>query len=334
MRFTAAPTIFTPFIFDSCVCSRMARVTTGKIRPKEMESTVFMKVVFPIRVRISVALSMLALSTMLSMMPVDIARISGFSTRSWPMSRRKSSAAFFTSFLASPTAPLTAVITWGIMMPSCFGQQEGSIILFSEAMMRPNVATFTFHFPAAPAPRKSRSTGSTSSGTALPLGPASVICSQRSTAVPLGSDFSLVSSRRPRMTGRDGRMAGGFQSRARTVLSAKSRVVARFIFAEMRSVVLWTMLDTSDFTSLMYLMVPAPPASLVWASSLPSTALVTTATTSVSRSKGPASTSEGFAFTAAFLTGSSTTPFFFSMAPPSSWASRRFWRSSSSRSRT
>ena len=35
----AGPTIFTPFIFDSCVCSRMARVTTGKIRPKEMEST-------------------------------------------------------------------------------------------------------------------------------------------------------------------------------------------------------------------------------------------------------------------------------------------------------
>mmetsp|Transcript_560 Transcript_560/g.1556 ORF Transcript_560/g.1556 Transcript_560/m.1556 type:complete len:230 (-) Transcript_560:661-1350(-) len=229
----------------------MARVTTGKIRPKEMESTVFMKVVLPIFESVSAALAMLAPSTMLSMMVSAIPRISGFSTSSWPMSRRKVSAAFFTSFLGSPTAPLTAVITRGIQTPNCFGQPCGSIILCNTFLMMPNVSTFTFHFPAAPAPRWSSRMGSTNSGTALPLGPASARFSQRSTTVPPGSDFSLASSSSVMMVGRDGRTAGEFHSKERTVRSAPSRVVVRFIFAEIRSVALWTMLDTSDFTSLL-----------------------------------------------------------------------------------
>mmetsp|Transcript_80444 Transcript_80444/g.167569 ORF Transcript_80444/g.167569 Transcript_80444/m.167569 type:complete len:230 (-) Transcript_80444:631-1320(-) len=229
----------------------MARETMGKIKPKAQESTVFMKVVLDILCRASAALSMLALSRMLVMIVSDIARISGVPATSCPMYRRRASASFLTSFLASPTASRTAIMTRGIIRPSCFGVASSSPILVRTVFSKDMQATFTFHFPAAACPRWLSTTGKIISGTHLPPGPPLVISSQRSTAVPPGSDFSFVSSRSWSTAGRAGRIAGGFHRRARMVRRAPSRVAALFSFAEMHSMPAAMMDGTSALISLL-----------------------------------------------------------------------------------
>mmetsp|Transcript_95232 Transcript_95232/g.274264 ORF Transcript_95232/g.274264 Transcript_95232/m.274264 type:complete len:227 (+) Transcript_95232:1351-2031(+) len=169
IKFTDAPTICTPFIFVSCACSRIARHTIGKMRPNEHESTVFMKVVFDKRCNASAALSMLALSKMLVMIVSAMVRISGVPATSWPMCLNKTSASFFTSFLASPTASRTAIMTLGIMRPNCMGVCVSMRCSMSRRI--PMHATLTFHLPAAAAPKCPSTTGKINSGTARPRGP-------------------------------------------------------------------------------------------------------------------------------------------------------------------
>mmetsp|Transcript_134112 Transcript_134112/g.388216 ORF Transcript_134112/g.388216 Transcript_134112/m.388216 type:complete len:250 (-) Transcript_134112:655-1404(-) len=249
MRFTDAPTIWTPFIFESCVFSRMARDTIGKMRPKEQESTVFINVVLDIWCNAVAALSMLALSRMLLMIASAIDRISGVPATSCPMCRNMTSASFFTSFLASPTASRTAIIIFGIMTPSCFGVCAS--ILWMTSFRRPMQATFTFHLPAAAVPKCARSTGRMSSGTALPVGPPLHNSWHKLVAVPIGSDFSFVSSNNISTAGMDGITAGGAHRSARMVRSAASRVGARFSFAWMPSLPAEIIDGTSHFTSLL-----------------------------------------------------------------------------------
>mmetsp|Transcript_75074 Transcript_75074/g.244091 ORF Transcript_75074/g.244091 Transcript_75074/m.244091 type:complete len:252 (+) Transcript_75074:3251-4006(+) len=251
MRFTEAPTICTPRIFESCACSRMARETMGKMRPKAHESTVFMKVVLDNLCSASAAFSMLALSKMLSTILSDMARISGVPATSRPMCRSKTSASFFTSFLASPTASRTAIMTFGIRRPSCLGVASGSPILWIMSFKMVMQATLTFHLPAAAAPKCSSNTGITSSGTHLPPGPPLVSSWQRSTAVPPGSDLSLTSSKSISTAGMLCNTAGGFHSSARMVRRAKSRVGTRLSCFWMLSIPAEIMDGTSALTSLL-----------------------------------------------------------------------------------
>mmetsp|Transcript_82193 Transcript_82193/g.183325 ORF Transcript_82193/g.183325 Transcript_82193/m.183325 type:complete len:303 (-) Transcript_82193:404-1312(-) len=296
-----------------------------------------MKVVFPNFCKVSVALSIFAASSMLARMVSAMPLISGVFAISVPMCRKRTSASFFTSLRASPTASLTADITLGIIMPNCFGQPEDSPSLCRTPFKRPMQATLTFHFPAAPAPMCAKRTGRIKAGTAFPEGPPFRSSLQRSTAVPPGSDLSFGSSSSISTAGRDDNTAGGFHNNDRIVRKALSRVAARFNLAEIRSLPPNAMLDTSAATWLLYLPAPAPDFSWACASSLPSTALWTTATTSASHSKGPITTSAGLASAPAFFAvcaGAAALGF----PPPSissfSRCSRRLSRSASSRPRT
>mmetsp|Transcript_24379 Transcript_24379/g.66513 ORF Transcript_24379/g.66513 Transcript_24379/m.66513 type:complete len:355 (+) Transcript_24379:3269-4333(+) len=297
MRFTDAPTICTPFFLASCSRSRMARTTTGKRSAKLAASTVFMKVVLASMCSASAAFCMLALSMMLPMSVSAMALISGDVTIWLAMCSNSSSAAFLTSFRASPTASLRALVTWGIMRPSCHGQFAGSCILFSVLFSTPMVPTLTFHLPLEAAPRWAIRTGSTSSGMALPVGPAADSLVTKSVMLPPGSDFSFSSSSSMRSVGRDGSVADGFQSSARRVRRLPSRRPARLMLCPNFSTAAEAMLATSCLTSLAYLMAPGLLLSFSWASMLPSTALLTTPTTSASTSNGRGSSE----FSAAFL---------------------------------
>mmetsp|Transcript_133309 Transcript_133309/g.242876 ORF Transcript_133309/g.242876 Transcript_133309/m.242876 type:complete len:235 (+) Transcript_133309:3750-4454(+) len=178
---------------------------------------------------------------------------------------------------------------------------SGSDILRMTSFRMPMLPTLTCHFPAAAAPMYSRSTGKTNFGMALPEGPVLHIAVTRSVAFPPGSDFSFVSSSIPITAGRIGKIAGGFHSSALIVRIACSRVGTRFSFAWIFSLPAKTMLASSVRTSLAYLVTPKPAASLACASALPSTALCTTAATSVSRSKGPSSGARASFFLASFF---------------------------------
>mmetsp|Transcript_50057 Transcript_50057/g.89949 ORF Transcript_50057/g.89949 Transcript_50057/m.89949 type:complete len:228 (+) Transcript_50057:567-1250(+) len=227
----------------------MARETIGKMRANAAASTVFMNVVLDSFCNVTMALSMLALSMILPTMSSASFRISGVAASSEDIQRMKTSASFFTSFRGSPTASLSADITFGIAKPSCLGHVE--VMLIRTDLRTSKTPTFTFHFPAAAAPRWASSTGSTIAGAALPRGPAFDSRVQISAAVPSGSDFSFTSSNSRRTAGKLGSTAGGFHSSARTVRRALSRVAALFIFVAMSSVAAWAILPTSSFTSLL-----------------------------------------------------------------------------------
>mmetsp|Transcript_97405 Transcript_97405/g.275441 ORF Transcript_97405/g.275441 Transcript_97405/m.275441 type:complete len:409 (-) Transcript_97405:377-1603(-) len=343
IRFTDAPTICAPFFFASREFSRMARLTMGNKSAKLAASTVFMNVVFPSRCKVSAARCMFSLWMMQPTRSSARPRISGDSTMSRPMCATKSSAAFLTSFRASPTAARSAVVTCGISKPNCCGQHSGSRMRCIASRSRPRQPTFTFHLPPAAVPMWASSSGSTSSGMALLFGPARITNDASSVALPPGSDFRPVSSRRPKTVGSTGRIAGGFHSNARIVRSAPSRSEARFKPRLSLSMVAFAIVATSSFTSVVYLITPAPCRSFSWASALPSTALFTTATTSASTSKVPASAAAAAeaaaeAFAAGFeapdaAAGAAATPFF-AKPPPMSASSSSRSRSPRLRSRS
>mmetsp|Transcript_72125 Transcript_72125/g.220832 ORF Transcript_72125/g.220832 Transcript_72125/m.220832 type:complete len:321 (+) Transcript_72125:1907-2869(+) len=312
------------------------------MRPNEHESTVFMKVVLDMPWSAAAAFSMFALSKMLVTMASAMPRISGVPATSWPMCRSRTSASFLTSFLASPTASRTAIMTFGICSPSCLGVSFS--IRWMTSFSSPMQPTFTFHFPAAAAPRCANSVGKTSSGTAAPRGPHFVSSWHKSSALPSGSVFNFASSSSKRTADMHGSTAGGFHKRARIVRNAWSRVAARLSFCWMFSIPAETMDGTSARISLLYAPAPAPAFSCACASSLPSTALRTTATTSTSHSKGPPSAaagSFGCSFDPARFGAACSGAFFFPLSwrPPASASSSsrsfspRFRSRSSSSSR-
>mmetsp|Transcript_91956 Transcript_91956/g.268919 ORF Transcript_91956/g.268919 Transcript_91956/m.268919 type:complete len:348 (+) Transcript_91956:3162-4205(+) len=298
MRCTEAPTTRTPFFLASCALSRMARVTTGKSSAKLAASTVLMNVVLVSMCRASAAFCMFALSRMLPMSVSAMPLISGDTTISLAMCRSRSSAAFLTSFRASPTASRRALVTCGMWRPSCHGQTLGSCMRISVVFSTLTVPTFTFHLPPAAAPRWAIRTGSTRSGMALPVGPAAASFVARSMAFPPGSDFSFVSSRRYSTVGSEGRTADGFHSSARVVRRQPSRRPARFMLCPSFSTAAEAILATSCLTSLAYLMAPGLLVSFSWASVLFSTELLITPATSASISKGPSSTGPSACFAA------------------------------------
>mmetsp|Transcript_58266 Transcript_58266/g.151401 ORF Transcript_58266/g.151401 Transcript_58266/m.151401 type:complete len:226 (-) Transcript_58266:751-1428(-) len=221
--------ILHPMVLASCVRSRMALETMGNSRLKEHASMAFRNVVLARACRVAAALSMLALSVRLPTMSSILARISGVFTRSSPMCRRKPSASFRTSFLASPAASRKAAITFGMDQPSCLG--HSCPMRCSTSFISAMVPTFTCHLPPAAAPRCASSTGSTRSGTALPAGPHATRSLRR-----LSASFLIFASSSSMSTaGSTGSTAGGFHSSDRMAARQVFCVAALFSFEEKRS---------------------------------------------------------------------------------------------------